>query len=283
MPRTQTSPRSIRLCVLKYAAALLLLAASMAEPLLAQATDQNMLTGTVQPPSAPPPPSGGIQVANMIGRVNMDGRGHCTGTLVGDNLVLTASHCLWDKKSERWYGAQFVHFVAGYSQYGFAGHSKATHLLISQQSDPATFLETAAFPNDWAVMILEKPLGKELGQIDLLDPLLMKGDLPNLLIMGYRRDRAHALTAERNCVARQDPGNAGLFLHNCQGTFGVSGGPLMGVLNRKPILAGVVIGIIERDGKQFGAAINHTAIFNTVQALRRGDMAAAGKFARLLD
>lgn len=283
MPRTPRLARAIRLSLVKHVAALLLFGASLAGPLLAQTTDQNLLTGTVQPPAAPPPPSGGIQVANMIGRVNMDGRGHCTGTLVGENLVLTASHCLWDKKGERWYGAQFVHFVAGYSQYGFAGHSKATHLLISRQSDPATFLETAAFPNDWAVMILEKPLGKELGHIEMLDPLLMKGDLPNLLIMGYRRDRAHALTAERNCVARQDPVNAGLFLHNCQGTFGVSGGPLMGVLNRKPILAGVVIGIIERDGKQFGAAINHTAIYGTVQALRRGDMAAAGKFARLLD
>jgi len=283
VPRTPTLPRSIRLPLSKLASVFILLVLVVTGPVDALATDQNRLTGTVQPPSAPPPPAGGIQVANMIGRVNMDGRGHCTGTLVGDNLVLTASHCLWDKKTERWYGAQFVHFVAGYSQYGFAGHSKASQLLISRQSDPATFLETTAFPNDWAVMILEKPLGKELGHVDMLDPQLMKGELPNLLIMGYRRDRAHALTAERNCVARQDPFNAGLFLHNCQGTFGVSGGPLMGVLNRKPILAGVVIGIIERDGKQFGAAINHTAIFNTVQALRRGDMAAAGKFARLLD
>lgn len=260
----------------------LLLALAIGLPVQARATDQNTLTTTVQPPAAPPPKDG-IQIANMIGRVNMDGRGHCTGTLVGENLVLTASHCIWDKKGERWYKSSLVHFVAGYNQYGYAGHSPAARIALSRQSDPATFLETSAFPNDWAVMILQKPLGKSLGYVDLLDPQLMKGTLPNLLIIGYRRDRAHALTAERDCVARQDPFNLGLFLHNCQGTFGVSGGPLMGVLNRKPILAGVVIGIIERDGKQFGAAINDNAIYSTVLALRRGDMAAAGRYVRMLD
>ena len=69
----------------------------------------------------------------MIGRVNMDGRGHCTGTLVGENLVLTASHCIWDKKGERWYKSSLVHFVAGYNQYGYAGHSPAARIALSRR------------------------------------------------------------------------------------------------------------------------------------------------------
>ena len=48
----------------------------------ARATDQTTLTGTVQPPppAAAPAQGGGLQIATLIGRVNMDGRAHCTGT-----------------------------------------------------------------------------------------------------------------------------------------------------------------------------------------------------------
>jgi V8-like Glu-specific endopeptidase len=34
-----------------------------------------------------------------IGRIQLDDRSFCTGTLIGETLVLTAAHCLFDAKT----------------------------------------------------------------------------------------------------------------------------------------------------------------------------------------
>ena len=48
-----------------------------------------------------------------IGRVNKSGNGHCTGTLVAPDLVVTASHCLLNQRTKRMHRPESMKFVAG--------------------------------------------------------------------------------------------------------------------------------------------------------------------------
>ena len=52
-----------------------------------------------------------------VGRVNIevrsDARGMCTGTLIGEDLVLTAAHCVVSELTGLAYAPGNIHFVAG--------------------------------------------------------------------------------------------------------------------------------------------------------------------------
>ncbi|WP_315981359.1 trypsin-like serine protease [Aliamphritea spongicola] len=61
-----------------------------------------------------------------IGRINLAGYGHCTATLVAEDVVLTAAHCLWNQRVGRWYPAKYLTFVAGVEKESFQGLPKVS-------------------------------------------------------------------------------------------------------------------------------------------------------------
>ena len=160
-----------------------------------------------------------------VGRVNIGGErelGMCTGTLIDEDLVLTAAHCVVSGQTGQAYRPSMVHFVAGWRQGQKVGHSVASAITVHPaytSSDDMNFDRIAV---DLALIRLAKPIPRDKAPFFGLAPVPAIGTPVTLI--SYRQDRAHALTRQEGCeiTGVRDA----VMAMDCNVTFGASGSPV---------------------------------------------------------
>ncbi len=187
----------------------------------------------------------------------------CSGTLVGENLVLTAAHCVWSRRDY----PEEVFFLAGFQQDRYVAQSNAKNIHIheafeSGEPSPKTFSV------DWALIELETPIGKKAGYVGVaaFDAKVfesMDKERVRFKVSGYRGDRLLVQTVDHDCRIDGFAGDNKLILHRCPITRGDSGGPLLLPVQGELLVVGTDVGLlgveVEVDGKQgkvgFGVAV----------------------------
>ncbi|HUS53062.1 MAG TPA: trypsin-like serine protease [Thermohalobaculum sp.] len=160
-----------------------------------------------------------------VGRVNIGNTREismCTGTLIAEDLVLTAAHCVVSSQTGQAYRPNLVHFVAGWRRGQKVGHSVASAITVHPAYTSSEDMNFDRIAVDLAVIRLAKPISQEKAPFFGLSPVPVIGT--PVTLVSYRRDRAHALTKQEGCeiTGIRDA----VMAMNCSVTFGASGSPV---------------------------------------------------------
>ncbi|KAB7610407.1 trypsin-like serine protease [Amylibacter sp. SFDW26] len=157
-----------------------------------------------------------------VGRLNLGKSGYCTGTLIDNDLVLTAAHCVFDPKTKKPIDPSNVTFQAGLRDGKFIEESKATKIAVHKNYNPRAYINGDYVRHDVALIKLQKAITTFAASPFKLHTGIAAGKQVN--VVSYGRGRDDALSWQRNCgiTGRY----TGLLEFNCNVTYGSSGAPV---------------------------------------------------------
>lgn len=161
-----------------------------------------------------------------------------TGFLVGDSLLMTAAHGLYRDVTVGMFddGIDNKYFPGKVEIYGAIGmddtwgssyeyYSKGLVIFIS-----SNYISYRTFANDWALIRLDRPLGRELSYRKLADPMDFSG---NYKIIGYPSMNQYHLKLDVSNANYSIDTTRQIVEYNVSSVDGMSGAPFY--LNKESI------------------------------------------------
>lgn len=170
-----------------------------------------------------------------VGRLDIDGGGFCTGTLIATDLVLTAAHCVFGADGAPVDAARIT-FRAGLSD----GQAIAESRVAATVTDPAYHRAELITPDmirrDVALLQLQTPIPAAVAA-----PFAV--DLPGsgqVSVVSYAEGREAVPSWQRACSVLAK--GQGLLAVDCDVTFGSSGAPVLQMASGRGRIVSIISG-----------------------------------------
>lgn len=180
-----------------------------------------------------------------VGRLDIDGKGFCTGALVADDLVLTAAHCLYDRHTGTRIDPTKIEFRAGWRNGRAEAYRNVRRAVVHPEYRYGASVSTKRVQDDVALLELEMPIRNTTVIPFETEPTARAGT--RIGVVSYAHDRAEAPALQEICsvMARQE----GILILSCDVDFGSSGAPVFSIEEGKPRIVSVISAKAEVEGR----------------------------------
>ena len=177
-----------------------------------------------------------------VGRLSyQNGERLCTATLVAADLILTASHCLYDLTTGDLLNLNKLEFQAGWRNGRAEAYSKIGGAVTFPDYQPMENPEIESVKNDVALLKLLHPIKKRSVQ-----PFAI-AVLPNhkrkVAVVSYALGRINAPSIQSSCdISTQ---KKEILSMNCEVDFGASGAPVFYISKQGPVIVSIVSAVLQ--------------------------------------
>ncbi len=206
-----------------------------------------------------------------VGRLDIGGKGFCTGALIAPRLVLTAAHCLYDSATQERINHNEVQFLAGWRNGRAGAYRDVRRAVIHPEYVFDGQVSSVRVRNDLALLELQRPIQnttiKPFGTAARPRP----GD--SVGVVSYAHDRSEAPSLQEVCqvLAQQE----GVLVTSCSVDFGSSGAPIFTFLDGQAHIVSVVSAKAEVEGERVSLG---TALGSPLALLQAELVAGKGVF-----